>query len=309
MQKRAIFYCLLVALWSCEKPFVPDNAELEPQLVVEGYIEAGERATPPYLLLTRSVPFFTEFNAEDFNANFVSGAEVRVSNGEDTVALQELCLDELDAQQKQLAAAFLGLPLDSIGFNICLYTDLTFSMLGEEGKTYELWIEAEGQELYAVTRIPPHVPVSEFDFREVPGEPIDTLARLVGLISDPGGAANFYRYQMGINGGPIISPAASVIDDRLFNGQTFEFPLFRPEPRGNPDLDIETFGLYTVGDTVEVKWITIDEAQYDFWNTLEFNTANQGPFSSYTLVESNVVGGLGLWGGLSASYYNLVVEK
>ncbi|HKK80167.1 MAG TPA: DUF4249 family protein [Phaeodactylibacter sp.] len=288
---------------------MPDNAELEPQLVVEGYIEAGERATPPYLLLTRSVPFFTEFNAEDFNANFVSGAEVRVSNGEDTVALQELCLDELDAQQKQLAAAFLGLPLDSIGFNICLYTDLTFSMLGEEGKTYELWIEAEGQELYAVTRIPPHVPVSEFDFREVPGEPIDTLARLVGLISDPGGAANFYRYQMGINGGPIISPAASVIDDRLFNGQTFEFPLFRPEPRGNPDLDIETFGLYTVGDTVEVKWITIDEAQYDFWNTLEFNTANQGPFSSYTLVESNVVGGLGLWGGLSASYYNLVVEK
>ena len=309
MQKWAVLSFFILVFWSCEKPFVPDNAELEPQLVVEGYIEAGARATPPYLTLTRSVPFFTEFNAEDFNANFVSGAEVRVSNGEDTVALQEVCLDELDAQQKQLAAAFLGLPLDSIGFNICLYTDLTFSMPGEEGKTYELWIEAEGQEVYAVTRIPPHVPVSTFDFREVPGEPVDTLARLIGLITDPGDDANFYRYQMGINGGPIISPAASVVDDRLFNGQTFEFPLFKPEPRGNPDLDIETFGLYTVGDTVEVKWITIDEAQYDFWNTLEFNTANQGPFSSYTLVESNVVGGLGVWGGLSASYYNLVVAK
>ncbi|NBC09027.1 MAG: DUF4249 family protein [Bacteroidetes bacterium] len=309
MQKWAVLCFFVLVLWSCEKPFVPDNAELEPQLVVEGYIEAGERARPPYLLLTRSVPFFTEFNAEDFNANFVSGAEIRVSDGEDTVALQEVCLDELDAQQKQLAAAFLGLPLDSIGFNICLYTDLTFSMLGEEGKTYELWIEAEGQEVYAATSIPPHVPVNEFDFREVPGEPVDTLARLIGLISDPGGEANFYRYQMGINGGPIVSPAASVVDDRLFDGQTFEFPLFRPEPRGNPDLDIETFGLYTVGDTVEVKWINIDKAQYDFWNTLEFNTANQGPFSSYTLVESNVVGGLGLWGGLSASYYNLVVEK
>lgn len=309
MQQLTVLFLLFMLLGACEKAFVPDNADVAPQLVVEGYIEAGERATPPYLILTRSVPFFTEFSTDDFNANFVSGASVRVSDGEDTVALSEICLDELNVQQKQLAASLLGRPLDSLGVNFCLYTDLSFSMLGEEGKVYKLWIEAEGQALYAMTSIPPHVPVTSFDFQEVPGEPVDTLARLVGLISDPAAQTDFYRYQMGINGGPIISPAASVIDDRLFNGQTFEFPLFRPEPRGNPDFDIETFGLYTVGDSVEVKWMTIAEAQYDFWNTLEFNTANQGPFSSYTLVESNIQGGLGVWGGVSVSYYNLIVEK
>jgi len=310
MQRNAGFLLLLLFfLAACEQEFIPDTPNASDQLVVEGYIEAGERPTPPYLTLTRSVTFFEEFDTEDFNENFVSGARVRVSDGQDTVELSELCLNELNDQQKQLASEFFGLPVDSLGFNFCLYTDLTFSMQGEAGKTYELWVEAEGQSLYAQTSIPPHVPVDAFAFREVPGEPVDTLARLVGLISDPGGRADFYRYQVGINDGPIISPAASVVDDRLFNGQTFEFPLFRPEPRGNPEIELETFGLYTVGDTVEVKWMNIDEAQYDFWNTLEFNTANQGPFSSYTLVESNVVGGLGVWGGISASYYRLQVEK
>lgn len=309
MQKLLVLAAATLLLLSCEKEFMPDNVDLQPQLVVEGYIEAGDRPRPPYLTLTRSVSFFSEFNADDFNENFVSGADIRVSDGQDTVTLSEICLDELSAEQKQLAASLLGVTIDSLGFNVCLYTDLTFSMLGEEGKVYELWIEADGQNIYAQTSIPPHVPVTSFEFREVPGEPVDTLARLIGNISDPGGRADFYRYQLGINGGPIISPAASVIDDRLFNGQTFEFPLFRPEPRGNPEIDLATFGLYTVGDTVEVKWINIDEAQYDFWNTLEFNTANQGPFSSYTLIESNIKGGLGIWGGMSASYYNLVVEK
>lgn len=307
--RKLLVLAVALFLMSCEKEFVPDNAALQPQLVVEGYIEAGDRPRPPYLILTRSVAFFSEFNTDDFNENFVSGADVRVSDGQDTIALSEVCLDELSAEQKQLAASLLGVTLDSLGFNICLYTDLTFSILGEEGKVYELWIEAEGQSLYAQTSTPPHVQVNAFEFQEVPGEPVDTLARLIGNISDPGERTDFYRYQMGINGGPIISPAASVIDDRLFNGQTFEFPLFRPEPRGNPEIDLATFGLYTVGDTVEVKWMNIDKAQYDFWNTLEFNTANQGPFSSYTLVESNVQGGLGVWGGVSASYYNLVVEK
>ena len=63
-----------------------------------------------------------------------------------------------------------------------------------------------------------------------------------------------------------------------------------------------------VGDSVLIKWTTIDEAHFDFWNTLEFSNANQGPFSSYTRLQSNINGGLGIWGGYSVSYYSRTVE-
>ncbi|MDP4819730.1 MAG: DUF4249 domain-containing protein, partial [Saprospiraceae bacterium] len=61
------------------------------------------------------------------------------------------------------------------------------------------------------------------------------------------------------------------------------------------------------GDTVVVKWANIDQVQYDFWSSLESAVSNQGPFSTYTRVNSNVNGGLGVWGGLSARYYTIVV--
>lgn len=298
---------LLVA--SCEEAFIPEGAAAPPQIVVEGYIEGGQRPSPPFVILTRSVPFFSEFGAEDLENTFVRNAIVRVSDGEKMAVLDEVCLDELSEQEKRLASALFGFNPDSLGFNFCVYVDLGFTLRGEEGKTYTLEVEAEGQSLRAVTTIPRHAPLDKLEFRDPPGDPNDTLAQLLCTLSDPAGETNFYRYQVAINNSGYISPIASVFDDRLTDGQEVEFPLFKPEPRGAQDFDLETLGLYKVGDTVTIKWITLDEAHYNFWNTLEFNAANQGPFSSYTLIDSNIEGGLGIWGGLSASYYDLRVEK
>lgn len=310
MNRTVLFVLGMVGvLLSCEEEFVPASADLPPAIVVEGYIEASAQPRPSFVILTRTTSFFSEFSAEDFNASFISGADVRITDGQDTVQLQEVCLNELSPLEKQLAADAFGLALDSLGFNLCLYIDMNFAMVGQEGQTYTLLVEAEEQQLHAVTRLPEHVPIDSLNFREPPGEPIDTLAQLLGYIQDPPGVPNFYRYQVGVNGGPIISPGVSVTDDRLFDGDDVEFPLLRPIPRGDTDIDLETFGLYTVGDTVTVKWMAIDEAHFDFWNTVEFNTANQGPFSSYTLIESNVEGGLGIWGGMSATYYTLPVAR
>ncbi|TXB64908.1 DUF4249 domain-containing protein [Phaeodactylibacter luteus] len=303
------FALLLLLFWGCEKEFLPDVANVEPALVVEGYIEAGSEPRPAFVVLSKALPFFSEFNADDFSGNFIRGAEVRVSDGQDTVTLTEVCLEDLTPVQKSAAGELLGLNLDSIGFNFCAYLDLGLQLPGQAGKTYTLWVEAPPFRAQAVTTIPLHVPIDSLRFRENPGEPVDTLAQLVGYIQDPPSVANFYRYQVGINGGAIASPAASVVDDRLFDGDLVEFPLLRPQPRGETEFDFSTFGLYETGDTVTVKWITLDEAHYNFWNTVEFNTANQGPFSSYTLIESNVEGGFGIWGGLSASYYTLEVKK
>ncbi len=302
-------FLLLFFATACEEEFIPESVNADQQIVVEGYIEAGEEAVPPYVILTRSVPFFSKFSAENFEDNFVHDAVVTVSDGENSVALTELCLDELSQEQKQLAGSLFGFDADSLGFNFCVYIDLTFSMQGEEGKTYILEVEAEGQQLRGQTSIPYHIGLDSLLFRDPPGEVSDTLAQLLAYLEDPAGAANFYRYQVEINGRGFISPISSVFDDRFFDGQPVEFPLLRPEPRGTQDFDFETFGLYKVGDTIRLKWISLDEAHYNFWNTLEFNSSNQGPFSSYTLIDSNVEGGLGIWGGLSASYYRLEVQK
>ena len=294
---------------SCEEAFLPDGADAPPQIVVEGYIEAGQRPSPPFVILTRSVPFFSQFGAEDLENTFVHNAAVRVSDGEKTATLTEICLDELSEEEKRLASVLFGFNPDSLGFNFCVYIDFSFGMRGEEGKVYTLEVEAEGQRLQAVTSIPRHAPLDGLEFRDPPGDPNDTLAQLLCTLPDPAGEANFYRYQVAINNSGYISPFASVFDDRLTDGQLVEFPLFKPEPRGAQDFDLETLGLYNVGDTVTIRWISLDKEHYDFWNTLEFNAANQGPFSSYTLIDSNVEGGLGIWGGLSASYYELRVEK
>jgi hypothetical protein len=98
-----------------------------------------------------------------------------------------------------------------------------------------------------------------------------------------------------------------VTEDVFFNGKTFEFQLLKAE-NINEDLDPETFGLYTIGDSIGIKWCNIDKDHFEFWNTLEFSNANQGPFAGYTRIDSNIEGGLGIWGGYSVSFYRLLVD-
>ena len=297
----------VVVMYACERAFIPDIPVNEQEIVVEGYIEAGDRATPPYIVLTRNFPFFTKIEREALEDAFVHDAIVTVQSADQAITLTEVCLNNLSPEQIDIAQSFLSTSLDSLGFNFCLYTDLTFSMFGEVGQTYNLTIEAEGKKIQATTTIPRSVPLDSLYFTEPPGQPNDTLARLLVSIPDPPNEPNFYRYFTSTDGGPIISPFSSVSDDRLFDGQQFEFPLPKAEPR-DADFDLATFGLYRRGDTITLKWATLDQAHFDFWNTLEFNNANQGPFSSYTLIESNIEGGLGIWGGLWGAYYELVVE-
>jgi hypothetical protein len=135
------------------------------------------------------------------------------------------------------------------------------------------------------------------------------MARLLITVNDPV-EPNFYRYMTAGEGEPFRAGFASVTDDRLINGQTFDFPLQKAvTPENADELDPEIFGLYKRGDTTRIRWLNIDEEHFNFWNTYEFNLNNQGPFSSYTRVSSNVSGALGIWGGYSSSEYILYVPE
>jgi len=306
-----ILFLLPMIFLSCEEEFIPDINTDPQDIVVEGYIEAGDANLPPYVILTRSQPFFSTLNLGDTDGFFVHDALVSVSDGSETVTLEELCWEDLDEEQQEqindlLAQSGEG-DLDSISANICVYVDFDFAMRGSLGSTYDLKIEVEDKLLTASTRLEDQVPLDSLWFIIPEGDLPDTLRELRTTFTDPSGTPNFYRYFTSINGSNFTPGFNSVADDALFDGQEFEFPLPKAESR-NSASGPTTFGLYTVGDTVVVKWTTIDEANFNFWNTLEFNAINQGPFASYTRVETNIDGGIGIWGGYSAYYYTLIVE-
>ncbi|MEM1215719.1 MAG: DUF4249 family protein, partial [Bacteroidota bacterium] len=278
---------LLLSCWSCEEEFTPPVIDAADEIVVEGYIEAGDLPTPPYVLLTRSIPFFSKIGPDQLNDVFVRDAKVTVTSGDKTVELTELCLEDIPLEFRAQIGEFLGIPLDSLGINICAYLDLSGEMFGEIGATYDLKVVAEDKTLTATTTIPQTVELSNFTFLPPPGEPNDTLAELRCFIDDPGGVANYYRYFTGDSQTGFVRPAFSVTDDLLFDGQFFEFPLDKAEPFG-ASFDPITYGYYRLGNDVTIKWMMLDEAHFNFFNTLEFGRTNQGPFSSYTRIDSNI---------------------
>ncbi len=290
---------------ACEKEFVPNLPTVSEEVVVEGYIEAGHNPTPPYVILTKSLPFFKELSS--FNNVFVEGAEVWISNGTDSTRLQEFCWKNLDPSVKKQAALFFGINADSVSadFNFCVYIDFAQKIKGEIGKTYTLRIKTkEGKQLNAKTTIPRAVKIDTIEFIKPPGiNQNDTMAQARGTITDPAGP-DFYRYFTSINGSSYISGSNTVTDDAFFEGQVTKFNLLNSANESG-----ENFGLFRRGDTVSIKFATIDKAHFDFWSTLEFNANNGGPFASYTRVKHNISGGLGIWGGYSASYYDVIVPK
>lgn len=305
-----LFLLILGGLLSgCEEEFTPPDVETSPQIVVEGYIEAsGENSAPPYVILTRTLPFFRNLSSDEFADFFVHDAVVTVDDGDQQAVLTEICLADLTPEQQVLAEAFLGTNIDAVSPNFCVYLDVFSGMRGEVGKTYALSVSTPaGDELTATTTIPEHVALDSVYFAMPPGEPTrPELRQLQAILSDPAGP-NFYRYFVQVNSGGFRRDDFSVLDDRFFDGGSFVLPLNQPLP-DSADFDLSTFGLFTQGDTIELKWINFEKEVFDFWNTIEFAAANQGPFSNYTIIDTNVEGGLGIWAGQSASFYRRVVE-
>lgn len=299
---------LLVSMYACSESYEPNIDEDAQQLVVEGFIEAGDdQALPAFVLLTRSVPFLDEIDQETFSSLFVREALVSINDGNKIVNLTEICLEDLPPSIRQETLDLLGLKEDEV-LGFCVYIDLNDELEREVGKTYNLLIEVENKMIKATTTMPTNVPLRSFNWSPDPGGVFDSLARLRCSIDDPILEHNFYRYKTAANDRGLVAPFFSVIDDAVFNGDSFQFPLEKAEDFNLP-VDLNTAGLFTRGDTVTIKWMTLDEAHFDFWNTLEFNRANQGPFASYTRVSSNVDGALGVFGAYTVNSYTLIVPN
>jgi len=305
-----VFVFSLLTFSSCTQE-VDLHVNADPKIVVEGNIENG---LPPIISLTSTVPFYGEINFNDLDGYFVHDAEVSISDGITTTALVEFCLSEIPEEFKPLVAEYLGIELDSTGnfpVEVCLYTvsDILAAnpaFVGEAGKTYTLTINANGETLTSSTMLLPPVPTDSIYIKPHDDPENDSLVRLYVHLTEPPVLGNYYRYFTKRNSEAYYAGYSSVFDDNIVNGESFEFTVdrgFYP----TEDFDPEVYGYFWRGDTVILKWCSIDFPTFDFWRTLEFDSGTDGPFSSATIAQTNINGGLGIWCGYGAAYDTIIV--
>ena len=296
---------MVCIILSCETNFEPDTSKYPVEYVVEGFVELSESAIPTYVFLSKTLPFYGRIDQQTLRDAFVRDAVVTVTkDNNEVVTLTEICLDEIDPLIAEQIRE--GLVINGVFTDFCIYLDLLGELVKTPGSTYDLNIIVDDDQLTARTTIPDSVPANRLFHDRPPGN-VDSSFYEFGIeISDPANQSDFYRALVGVNSLPFYSNNASVFDDVFIDGKTFSFPLARPIYPGD-EVDIDSVGLFPAGDTVHLKWMTLDKDHYEFWSSVEFDSNNGGPFASYTRANTNVDGGLGIWGGYAAYYYDYII--
>jgi hypothetical protein len=298
----------LLLLTSCVKDITVDLPTYPDQLVVEGTIEPG---TPPFVILTRTQGYFAPTDVNSLASIFVTGATVTVTTDGNVWTLDQVCSNMLDPAQLAAAAEATGIsPALLAAANICIYSSLDPTHVGEIGKTYRLDVSVDEKSLSAVSSIPNPVPLDSVWFKLALQRPDDdTLGYAWARISDPDTMGNGYRWMAKrinhrANGQTkddyYISPLGSTYNDKYINGLTFDFTEVRGVEfySGHPEDDNEEQGFFKVGDTIAVKALSIGKQEYDFYSSYDLNVNSTGDiFSTPANVKTNITGGLGIWAG------------
>lgn len=256
------------------------------EIVVEGTIETGQ---PPVVVLTKNSPYFGTTYTSQLAQYLVHGANVRVFDGTDTVTLNEI-------------------NFDTAGIQFSAYT--TLGMVGQVGKSYQLFVNSNGTSLSSSTTIFTPTPLdSIWSVKDSLVSGRDSLVTLWGRYSDPPQLGNYVRFFTRVNSGPYLTSFNSVFNDEFINGKKFDSPI----PSGiifNDTASQDIWPDFVRGDTISVKWCAIDYATFNFWRTLESELNSEGnPFASPIDVQGNIKGGLGIWAGYSPSFMTLIVPK
>lgn len=269
---------------SCEQDITVELPEYTPKLVVEGWIEQGKY---PQVILTQSAAYFDKVDSASMRHSVITTAKITVSDGE---------LEEILTLKKKEAF-----------FPAYVYEGN--EIRGEVGKSYSLKIESKGKTYMAETTIPEVAHLDSLWFE--PLNDSDTLGQVWASVQDPASEANQYRIftqRKGKDKG-YVPVYLSAISDEIFNGEKVDFTLLR----GAESLSNVTDDLYfNRGDTIYVKFCTMDMNHYRYWNSLERELyASKNPLSaSGNQVLSNIQGedALGVWGGYGASYFTIIAK-
>ena len=296
---------LVIAYSACEEEFVPDDVKAKNEYVVEGHIEISDAGIPAYVILSKSISYFSDLNVETFKTIYIKDADIFVDDGSKQVRLEYVCAKDLPFTIAfKMVSELAGKIYDP---DFCFYVDLNNEIDKKSGISYKLIVKHQGHIISATTDIPERVDIDSLQFEEPPGQKNDSFALLWGVLDDPPDRKNFYRYFIKENFKKTYS-YNSLRDDQILNGQHIKFPFPKPVQPGTDDFDFETGNLYKRGDTIQFKFCSISEAEHTFWTSFEFSK-NQGLFSSYVRPKDNIDGGIGIWGGQNCQIVNLIVPE
>jgi hypothetical protein len=283
IQKLIYFILIIIVVSACDTAPDLNIPEPDDKIVIDGWIENGNYAR---VLLTSNAPYFSDLDSASIRELVLTRAKVTLTDG--------------------VNSEILILRKDKNYFPPYIYEGN--SIKGETGKTYTVTAEYGGKKAYASTTIPNTVPFDTIYF--VRKDDSDSLRTMYIEFTDPGDEINYYRVLTMIKGKDkrYSSSMVMAISDRYFSGQKFGFRLMS----GKSNMLTEDTERYFVkGDTVSIKFCTIDREHYEFWNTYQDEVMNaSNPFaSSVSVIRSNVMGdGLGIWGGYGVSLYQVVVK-
>jgi hypothetical protein len=302
---------LALLLAACTKEVKIAIPGYEEKVVIDGRIETG---MPPIVLISKTQDIYSPTTMEAFLNSFQSGAVVTVSDGTNTVVLDEICSDNLPPGTEPIAAALFGIPESELAnYHLCAYSTFNTAIWGQVGKTYSLKVELNGETFTSSTQIVNPTPLDSVYWKQDPGAN-DGYGYSWATLTDPPGFDAYMwevkRINM-VNGAPkdpaFKATFSPVIDDEFFAGQTFDFYYENPFTWNDETVADANKGYYKVGDSVVIKFSKIDQNSYEFLEKkyMQLGTAGN-PFASPTAIPTNIQGGaIGLWAGYSPSFDTL----
>ena len=279
----SILSIFMVLFLACTKEIQINYPTVEKQLVVEGYIEPGKY---PIVFLTKSSPYFEKIDSSNIEDLVVSVAKVSV-----------VC----EGNEEILTLRY------NPNYFPPYYYEGT-SMLGQVGKTYDLKIELSGKTYTSTTTIVDPVEVNSITTILPTTNHIQKFIDISFI--DPPKKANFYSvYVKRIGKDSIFYPSyLPTFNDFGFDGKAHTYEIIRSS---SPIIKTDDGSYFIDGDSVQLKFCSIDQKQYDYWKAIEGQIAiSSNPFGiSSSEPPTTISGGaLGIWAGLSSKYYTIKIK-
>ncbi len=288
-----VTFIFIAALTSCEKEVHINMSSSPTQLVVQGAVESGQ---PPYVFLTSTISFFSRVDLSTLQNSFIHGADIKVSDGSNTITLREYTFDTGSSNK------FYIYTIDT--------ASLGNIMIGEAEKFYTLTITHNGKVYSAVTKIPSMRGVDNNCIpkkkKKTPKTP-DSAKQLFANFTEPDTPGNYVRYFTRRNGGQFF--AGDQFNDEVVNGKPLtNIPLYAGFENAQ-DVNSDSLRYFYKGDTVTLRWSGIDRNVYKFWNTFSYARSALGnPFASPINLQTNMTNGaLGIWAGYGNVEKTMVV--
>ncbi len=300
MKKSTLYNLFLVIFFatssllfvSCEKEIEVDLPKYESKLVIEGSIDQG---MPALVTITRSTDYFARYDSATLARMFVSNAQVYISDNFGNV--------------------------DTLVFGVDPNQPLPFvykgnSLFGQVGGVYSLKVVLEDKVYHATTTILPTVPLDSIFFVVQNQQDGSGIIRV--KFTDPAGVPNYYSVFTKVLGkDPIFNPVwgGATFDDKLIDGISSNGDLYRgsssnliQDTAQGEDQLLSRY--YQPGDTVVVKWCSIDYTSYRFWYSAEMEINSGGnPFMTPAPIISNIPNALGVWCGYGTHLDTIVIPS